>query len=310
MEDWLPNNGNVNFDIWVRSVKNNNDNIDNPKNDSVLVREREYFLYFAERGFKVKYKKGWVKILNLTEEGAKDLFSSCFRVAEWYHCPELLNKFDYIEINAADLYRIAHGERDTELHKKLTQSIIDTELTGRELFVRTCNSSPKDTIKPDRSKGFDSSPLDNVHQILYTIATSSRCMSGFKSCNNIIVSTNLKLWYAPWQNLENFIHYRVFVRCNKVTAISQYDCLAPPTRPEIVRTEILNLWTRVSDTLWYEDVCLDVVHNETTGEIKIVEFNEFGCNSKAGAALFNWLQDFHILYLGDAVMKVNDEEEY
>jgi len=86
--------------------------------------------------------------------------------------------------------------------------------------------------------------------------------------------------------------------------------MLPPKEPETIRVAVKKLWEQVQDHVWYEDCVMDVVHNENTKVIKLVEFNEFGCNSRAGSGLFNWIQDFVDLYLGDAVVKVNSGEMY
>ncbi len=202
----------------------------------------------------------------------------------------------------------------------------------------------------NRSSGEQSRPLTGTHEILYTIATSGRCLEAIKT------GTDNNLYIAPWVDLSDLHHFRVFIRGNKVRAISQYDLLEPPPEEEIplLRDEIIKLWNRVliSGDVFYEDCCMDVVYrhqrclgihpgsyrgcnplavhpglyrhqrylgipevsyqsgvppeNETEdSNVKIVEFNQFGVISRAGSALYNWIQDFHILYYGDADVRLN-----
>jgi hypothetical protein len=290
MEQWSSNSGCHKEDTWLFEQSAN----------SVRVRQREFDLYFSSREDLDVTDNGekFVTVTNLSYENAVFLFSSCFNVEEWENCPELLNNFSKIEMDLNSLTETINGRKDTKMHKQLE----DIMKSNDKWFCRTSSASPKDNMGLDKAHGEQAMFFSDPHTLLYTIATSERCMKP------TLAGFNKYLWLAPWYPLENFNSYRVFIRENKVRAISQYDMNDPPNNVEHLRQSIIDLWNRVQDDLWYTECTMDVV---TNGEIlKIVEFNEFGASCRAGSALYNWVQDMHLVYFGDADVRLNAQDPW
>ena len=288
MDQWLSNSAAHNVDVWVHDTA-----------VGVNIRIREYFQYFDGRGLDVVDEGDeWVSVRGIDVAEAKRIYTACYDVDEWCQCPELLNKFIKIpcDFETLENYKASTVRGEFILPEALVQLQSIMQGGGR-WFVRTSGCSPKDNMQLDRSVGQQISASEDAKKIFFTVATSSRCMDRISSegvCN---------LWVAKFQDLGEYTHYRIFVRMGKVRAISQYDTFPPPENVEQVRRDILALWDRVGDHVWYEDCTMDVVHKHD--DIKIVEFNEFGISSNCGSANYNWIQDALILYYGDADIRVN-----
>lgn len=284
MQNWETNSANHDFDIWLKQSGSN-----------TLVRQREYDLYFSDIPC-INSEHKWVTIPNMNLDTLKSIHTSLYNVGEWIDCPGLLNNPIRIEINIHDIDKIRQGCTDTDLHRQVA-------LKCKELpfpwFIRTCSGSPKDAINIDRSTGQSMCSFWDIHAALYAISISSRCYEPIKQ------GYSKHIWISKYTNIEDYIHYRVFVRNNKVTVISQYDQEEPPQNPLSVKEKILDLWNNAQTEVWYQDCVMDIIHNEVTNEGYIIEFNEFGASSLAGSALYNWVQDFHLLYLGDSDMRLN-----
>lgn len=293
MDKWCANSTDHNIDIWVK---------DHPsKENAVLIRQREYRMYFSDRDLSIENdNKRWVIVNSLYTQEAKMIHTSCYNVEEWNDCPELLNKFKRVSIDIDDLEKTKQGDRDTNLYR---DALSIAQTIPFPWFVRTSSASPKDVVSINRSAGETMKGFDDAFSAIYTIAISGRCNTGISH------GFDKYMWIAPYRDISRMIHYRVFIRDCKVKAISQYDEQDPPYFPNRVRDDIISLWNRIEGDVWYEDCVMDVVHNEETGEILIIEFNEFGASSLAGSALYNWVQDMHILYLGDGDIRVNKSIE-
>lgn len=296
IEKWSTNSGCHEEDQWIFSDESVN---------GVKVRQREFDLYFSDRTDLdiVDTNKSYVQIKNISYDESVALYSSCYNVEEWISCPYLLNNFRRIDIDPESINQIKNGSTNTKMHTDLSNATGD--LT--KWFVRTSASSPKDNISMDKMCE-QAKPFDNVHQTLYAIATSDRCNIPMK------YGFNNYLWIAPWIDLSSYISYRVFIRDNKVRAISQYDQENPPSNPLLVQTLVKKLWLNVQEHVWYTDCTMDVLienlptNSGLASDVKIIEFNEFGASSKAGSALYNWIQDMHILYFGDADIRLNEPD--
>ncbi len=287
MDLYKQNSSNHQVDVWCY-----------PHKLGVKVREREYYLYLDGRGLSAKIKKDWVYLPNTSQDEVLLIYASCYNVDQWITCPNLLNKFVFVSFTKDEMEEIRYGKKDTKLHQQVN-SILYSLPSLNKAFIRTESGSPKDTLHINRSSGEQMAPTSKSDEILYSVATSSRCMEYIRA------GIDKKLYIAPWVDLSEYSHFRVFIREEKVRAISQYDLIDPLKDVEKLRKTILDLWDNVKDTLWYEDCAMDVVYREEDSDIKIVEFNEYGCSSRCGSALYNWITDVVELYLGDADVRVN-----
>lgn len=291
MDEWYTNSADHSVDVWVKEGQR-----------SIRIRQREYDLYFEGREdvntVESSIHKEWVVINGMSIKRAKEIHTSCYNVEEWYECPELLNQFMRIDINEDDLLATREKSRDTNMYRSLLRV---AEVIPFPWFVRTSSVSPKDVVNIDRSAGEMMCSFSDAFSALYAIATSKRCNVGISS------GYSNYMWISKYKDISEMIHYRVFIRESKVRAISQYDDEEPPLDPKCVRNDIISLWNRVENDIWYEDCVMDILHREDTREIYIIEFNEFGASSRAGSALYHWIQDIHTLYLGDADIRVNQK---
>lgn len=326
MEEYAQNSANHQVDpestigkivTWYREVEG-----------GVEVREREYHLYLAGECYNgVEIDGEQVETTNLKPDSKEcdewffvpftlhevlNVYDRQFNVEYWKDAPNLLNEFVCIPFTIRELEAIRKGAINTTLHQKVSE-VIST--IGGPVFVRTESASPKDMLHLNHSMGEQARPLKTAQEILYAIATSRRCLEAIEA------GIDNHLYIAPWVDLSDHHHFRVFIHQNKVRAISQYDLLEPPSEEEIphIREKIIDLWKTIfmKSGVFYEDCCMDVVYrspsNDCSGDpavvtdnhLMIVEFNQFGVTSRAGSALYNWIQDFHTLYYGEGDVRLN-----
>jgi hypothetical protein len=119
----------------------------------------------------------------------------------------------------------------------------------------------------------------------------------------------LTLFLLPWQTLDTFKEYRIFVYQNKITAISQQrvyevneflEKYADDERNSIIKKHVQIIQDTFDNTIkpqitHTQDYCMDAVllDNDT---LYFIEINSFGKEYAAGSALFHWITDEKLLY--------------
>lgn len=216
-------------------------------------------------------------------------YQSCYYVEEWQNCPHLLNSYIQVPITE-DIRRY----RDKSYKGQLFHDI-DQWMDGDPIFARTSAHSPKDT-GIDRSAGQQGRSFTTPTDLLYTISISERCLSYIDAT----YYPDRNVWLAPYTNLSDTHHFRIFIRDGKVRAISQNDYLDRYSGDTISLIEkVRAIWEDIRDDVWYLDACMDIALLDN--EVKIIEFNEFGASSLAGGSHYNWIQDMHTLYYSESV---------
>ena len=120
----------------------------------------------------------------------------------------------------------------------------------------------------------------------------------------------LTLFLLPWQTIDTFKEYRIFVYQNKITAISQQRLYEvnefleqyadDDERNSIIEKHVQIIQDTFDQTIKQQithtqNYCMDAVllDNDT---LYFIEINSFGKEYAAGSALFHWITDEDILY--------------
>eukprot|EP01080_Neovahlkampfia_damariscottae_P009847 gene9847-2170_t len=171
------------------------------------------------------------------------------------------------------------------LKKKINKEI--KKFNGK-VFARLNSVSPK-----------SKNEMTNADEVLETFLNSGRIHNSLIESKKFFEKSNLMLR----EFIDNFpveMEFRCFVLDLKMTAISQYDTkfvkhFQTKHQQEKLKNKILNFYKKNLDLIPYTDFTMDIVFmNED--DIKIIEFGGFGIEQNVGGCLYNWYQDYHILY--------------
>ncbi len=155
---------------------------------------------------------------------------------------------------------------------------------GTRWFFRFSKSSPKD--------GVPSFPVLSEYDVLKKIATSGRASLALEEGDTLYFRR-----FDDEMDIQN--EFRVFVHCGAITAISTYvsftdfSMLDDRELQDIAR-KICDFHGSLSFNL-PASYTMDV-HVSDAGRIQLIEFNSFGYWLAAGSCLFDWLDDYDILY--------------
>lgn len=176
-------------------------------------------------------------------------------------------------------------ERDA-LAERITSQYPDI-FDGTGYFVRAENVS----LKYGQHKA---GPYSDMVHIIESLVTS---IDGHTPVHDY--TTELTLYFIPWENLSLQREYRGFVCNNQLTAISQqhlYNVMeyeSPQKEAEIIYkyfTEVMR-----EKITFLENYSFDIAILE--GDIPyFIEVNCFGTEYAAGSALYGWIEDHDILY--------------
>lgn len=168
-------------------------------------------------------------------------------------------------------------------------------------FLRLEGCSPKDgaqVVPGQRS-------LHSPEEVVLRLATSLRARASLKKCAGEAV-----LYFTPFDaRMKSDSEYRVFCP-RRVAAVSQYAWYSswrfanlPDSEAEIVVGKIMAGVQKIYDDVVAADpstrdvgFIFDVLFDEESERIELVELNAFGEGSTTGACLFNWEKDRDILY--------------
>ena len=124
----------------------------------------------------------------------------------------------------------------------------------------------------------------------------------------------LTLYLLPWKRFDVYKEYRIFVHCNRITAISQQNLHAvneflsafpeDEERKKVIEKHVQIIWESFQKTIkkkitHTQNYCMDAVILED-GTFYFIEINSFGKEYAAGSALFHWLNDEDKLYCTDS----------
>ena len=174
----------------------------------------------------------------------------------------------------------------------------DNIFNGLEYFIRAENVSLKEGVH-------GVGPYKDLKSIIQSIVT---CRLGHSPLYED--TTQIKLYLCEYKhNLDRIKEFRVFVRENKITAISQqslYDVnniLEPLNDNE--KTTMIHKWVNIIKSYFETDVKPKITHIDSyvmdfailsDDSPYFIELNSFGKEYASGSALFGWIQDYDILY--------------
>jgi hypothetical protein len=144
-------------------------------------------------------------------------------------------------------------------------------------------------------------PHTSMKTVLESIITCPRNHGCIKSKKTTII-----VYFLPWISINTDLEFRVFVKYNKITAISQQHCYRfnQTLRDENILQYINLLIHYFYTTVIYKithltSYCMDIcilTDFALRKEPYFIEINPFGKEYSSGSALFHWLDDEEILY--------------
>lgn len=181
----------------------------------------------------------------------------------------------------------------------------DNIFDGTEYFVRSENVSLKEGIH-------GVGPYKDFKSIIESIIT---CRLGHSPLYED--TTEITLYLCEFKkNLNQNREFRVFVKENKITAISQQslydvnDILQPLN--DIEKNNLICKWIDIIKSYYETDIKQKITHIDSyvidfaildDDTPYFIELNSFGKQYASGSALFGWIQDYNILYglCGDVI---------
>ena len=174
----------------------------------------------------------------------------------------------------------------------------DNIFDGTEYFVRSENVSLKEGIH-------GVGPYKDFKSIIESIVT---CRLGHSPLYED--TTEITLYLCEFKkNLNQNREFRVFVKENKITAISQQslydvnDILEPLN--DIEKNNLICKWIDIIKSYYETDIKQKITHIDSyvidfaildDDTPYFIELNSFGKQYASGSALFGWIQDYNILY--------------
>ena len=200
----------------------------------------------------------------------------------------------------------AFGEEKADMLERYKH--IEKYFDGTKYFVR-CNSV---SLKYGQH---GAGPYTTFEQIIESLVT---CIETHTPINKSRETDSretdkgkepLTLYLLPWKKFDRYKEYRIFVHCNRITAISQQNLHAVneflSAFPEEERDKIIGKHVQTVQESFQKTIkkkithtqnyCMDAVILED-GTLYFIEINSFGKEYAAGSALFHWLIDEDKLY--------------
>jgi hypothetical protein len=297
--------------MWKKFETNNSQLIDMIKKskDNIIIPNRFYELYFIdffeENNFQIKEEEKNIilKIKNnfiLYSENKETLITLEHlyykMVAEffsniWYpEIKDLTFKSIFIDLKEEEInlilnYTSPMDFRFQELIHKINDAI--KQFNGKA-FIRLNSVSPK-----------VSEFMTSGEQIIEVFNNSSRIHSSLQESQKFQIESKIMLReYQEDLPVEN--EFRCFIYNSHITAISQYNQgfikeFQSKEYQQFIVNRISTFYKSLHDRFPYVDCTMDVVFMKND-EIQIIEFNGFGIEQNVGGCLYNWFQDFKILY--------------
>jgi hypothetical protein len=200
-----------------------------------------------------------IKNFQITWETLYLLKTESYSAYNWYpYLKKFTYKSDFIKIN--DIYEINNLLKDLTFPK----------------FIKLDTLSCKDTSH--------SGIFYNVEEVYNTFKESSRIINTLN--NKTLSKYNYLFIREPDFNLSH--EYRCFIRKLRLTAVSS-DVEVKD------RNKLENFINQIIEYLPFNDAVIDI---KLEPEPMLIEINNFGADSPAGAGKFNWKEDYFILYGG------------
>ncbi len=214
---------------------------------------------------------------------------------------------------------------------------------SKGVFVRLSSRSPKDAAIPSRAAfasrlereratcrahGWNDEAHEyNSRMVAYSAAAaeglcvqtgegalellkaSERVYTDLNFSLEVVEEYDTKIVLRQWDTrVRDHMEFRVFVKDDRLTAITQYNhfCYYPEVHAKCdeIKVKIISYWKEELQARLHRlgTYVVDVAIL-SDDSIIVVELNPFATISRAG--LFDWTMDKDILYFGDAVMRVH-----
>ncbi len=166
--------------------------------------------------------------------------------------------------------------------------------SGQRWFFRFASNSPKD--------GTPNFPVLSEYDVIEKIVTSSRASYALENGDNVLYFKKFRDDY----NIAN--EMRVFVYNGNITAISSYTddytdfAALSNSKLKKIMYKIHRFWAglefhdKLPDSYVMDIFIPDNILYQHYNTIELLEFNSFGYWLASGACLFDWINDFDILY--------------
>jgi hypothetical protein len=181
-------------------------------------------------------------------------------------------------------------EEISDLAYKYTQKYPDI-FTNDGYFVRTDKTSLKTGM-------YGNCKYDSLLKIFYSMVTCKYGHHSFDKDDEII-----NIYLLEYKNVDINKEFRVFVKNNNITAISQQNIYTKSIF--IMSKTFYEKYNLVSDLvkyfelniknklIQYNDYVMDIALIEN--DFYFIEINPFGAQYSSGSACFNWIKDDNIL---------------
>ena len=160
---------------------------------------------------------------------------------------------------------------------------------GSRWFFRFTRNSPKD--------GTPFYPVVSEQDVLEKISTSARASLALGHGNRTLYFKKYKDELNPDREMRIFVHNR------NMTAISTYStyntdlALLPEEKLQELAAGIYSFWSCLPlPGLLPPSYTMDIYTSEDLSTFQIIEFNSFGYWMAAGSCMFDWLDDYKVLY--------------
>ncbi|EQB53894.1 hypothetical protein CGLO_06339 [Colletotrichum gloeosporioides Cg-14] len=201
-----------------------------------------------------------------------------------------------------------------DLNDEIAAALSTLRFPPEGLFVRLDACSPKDGAHKVPGK----MSLHSVEEIILRLVTSGRCRAALEDCLDSMKT--VELFFLPFDpRMASEREYRVFCRTGdcSITGISQYRWHKPwrfATSPEGEQNAIIHRICQQAEhirrqiladvkskdendrMLMAQGMSFDLLYDEDTRRVELVELNPFGIRSPCGSCLFQWIRDREVLY--------------
>lgn len=132
--------------------------------------------------------------------------------------------------------------------------------------------------------------FNNTDEVYETFKKSNRILNTLKQ-NPLIKRSHYLFVREVDEKINESIEVRCFIHLCKLVAVSSYVKLN-----EKQKDNLEFFVDNIIEDIPYKDSVIDLaIHNDN---LMLIEVNNFGADSPAGAGLFNWKEDYFILYGG------------
>lgn len=195
-------------------------------------------------------------------------------------------------------------EEDLEDYiKKYETSFIKDYLDKHDIFIRGETVSLKQGMH-------GVGPYKSLKQIVESLVTTTAGHSILDTRDpQQNTDKSIKLYLMNWVDIIEFQEFRVFVKDNKITAISQQSLYRKNTILNSMNEDdkriIVEKWVKII-TEYFDQVIVKKIDHVSSYCIDIailkndvpyfIEINSFGAEYASGSSLFEWVKDREILY--------------